>query len=276
MKRLMLILLLLSFLFVLGCGAQPVEEPLTFVVVPDESTETMHRRWESFIDYIGEQVGREAELMISTDYAAAVEAMKYGHADVGYFGPFGYLFVAEEAEVDVMVIEVNEAVNSAVCRAFILVRDDSDIETMDDLNGRTFGFVDIGSTSGYLFPHYGLTLNNVELGETFFAGNHPAAIMSVKNGTVDACGTSEYKIAAAIEEGIVGEDELRVLWESPAYPGCTWVVLSSLDPELKQALTDAFVNMPPGTILKPGVSGYIPATDSDYDFIRDVQELVGD
>jgi phosphonate transport system substrate-binding protein len=267
---------LLLLVFVLGCGAQPAEEPLIFVVTPDESTETMHARWEGFVAYIGEQVGRETELVVTADYAAAIEAMKYGHADVGYYGSFGYIIAAEEADIEVIVAEVSEKTGSATFRAYILARADSDIMTLDDLNGKTFGFVDIGSTSGYLFPNYALIASGVELGETFFAGTHPAAIAAVKNGSVDACGTSEYKIQAALEEGIIEEGELRVLWESDPIPGPNWAVQASMAPELKQAMTDAFANMPKEVILKPGVAGYIPATDSDFDFIRDVQAVVGD
>lgn len=253
---------------------QAAEEPsLVFVVTPDESLETMYGRWEGFVEYIGEQIGREAELMVTADYTTAIEAMKYGYADVGYMGPFQYLFAVEEADIEVIVIEVSESTGVGTCRAYIFAHADSDIMTLDDLNGRTFAFVDIGSTSGYLYPNYALTIHDVELGETFFAGNHQSAMMAVVNGTVDACGTSEFKIRAAIEEGLVQEGEFRTLWESEPYPGANWVVQKSMVPELRQALADAFVNMPYEVIAKPGVAGYLHSTDSDFDFIRDVQAV---
>jgi phosphonate transport system substrate-binding protein len=69
--------------------------------------------------------------------------------------------------------------------AMIIVREDSDIETVEDLAGRSWGIPDFGSTSGYLYPQAMLSAAGIEPGEIVETGGHPQAVLAVLNGDVD-------------------------------------------------------------------------------------------
>jgi phosphonate transport system substrate-binding protein len=67
----------------------------------------------------------------------------------------------------------------------ILVGRDSGIETLADLDGKTWAIPDLGSTSGYLVPLVDLNEAGVTPGEIVEAGNHGPAALAVYNGEAD-------------------------------------------------------------------------------------------
>lgn len=68
----------------------------------------------------------------------------------------------------------------------VLVRTDSGIRTLTDLNGRTFAFSDETSTSGHIFARALLSRSGVRLGHVLFAGGHANVVQAVADGKVAA------------------------------------------------------------------------------------------
>jgi phosphonate transport system substrate-binding protein len=69
--------------------------------------------------------------------------------------------------------------------AQIVVRDDSGIESLEDLAGKSWGAPSVTSTSGYLVPAAALIEADIETGEIVETGGHTAAMLAVANGDVD-------------------------------------------------------------------------------------------
>ena len=247
-------------------------EPLKYVVIPADDPGATRGLYAPLIAYLSEAIGREIELVIVPDYATVVEAMKYGHADMARFGPAGYVrAVNEGVDLEPIVTGVKKATGLPGYYSYIFARTDRHIT---DLNGKTFAFTDVGSTSGYLVPMIYLEEEEIELGETFMAGSHPAVILAVQNGTVDVGATASNRYNFAIDEGVVGEDELEILWQSPLVPTGPIAVHSSMDDELKEQLKQAFLSVPreitEGTGTKE--TGFVEIYDADYDVIRELEK----
>jgi phosphonate transport system substrate-binding protein len=66
-----------------------------------------------------------------------------------------------------------------------IVARDSDIQTLEDLEGKTWGYGDTGSTSGYLVPLAQLTDLGITPGDRVETGGHTASARSVYLGEVD-------------------------------------------------------------------------------------------
>jgi phosphonate transport system substrate-binding protein len=79
-----------------------------------------------------------------------------------------------------------------------VVQRDSDIQSIEDLNGKKWAYPDAGSTSGYLVPSVVLKEAGVTPGETLEAGGHPEAVRAVYNGEADFA-TAFYSPWAAPE-----------------------------------------------------------------------------
>lgn len=244
---------------------------MRYVIIPAEEASLSEQQFGPFVEYLSDALDREVELLLVADYTAVVEAMKYGHADVARFGPFSYALAAQEADVEAVAAAVKESTGRAAYHALIVARADRDVASLD---GANFAYVDPASTSGYLSPATYLMEAGVELGEVFFAGTHGAVIEAVKNGTVDAGAVADNRYLVALAEGVVGEGELEVLWESDPIPNSPVAVQKTMDAGLRARLVAALLAMPREIVEHTGIGeiGFVEADDSDYDVVRRMQE----
>lgn len=241
------------------------------VVIPAEAELLTKEQFTPFVEYLSEEIGQAVELKTVADYTAVVEAMKYGHADIARFGPFSYVLATQEADVEAIVVAIKKKTGKPNYRALLIAR-----EAVTDFNGRTMAYTDVGSTSGYLIPATYIQTSSIELGEVFFAGSHGAVIEAVKNGTVDLGAVADNRYYIALEEGIITEGEIVIVWQSDLIPNSPVAVQKSMDAELKQRITEAFLSAPRELVEGLGIGeiGYVLASDNDYEVIRAVQEVL--
>ena len=260
----------LMFLAV-ACRAKP-DEPLVFAVTPSEEAEVVRAAYAPLAEYLGVCVGREVNLLLVTDYTSVVMALKYNRVQLAKFGCAGYVSAARKAGAEAIAKGVNKPGEPGGYYSLIIARADSKIT---DLDGTSFAFVDPLSTSGYLAPALHLKEAGIKPREVIYAGGHEQAILAVQNGTVDAAGCSETYFRYAIEEGRIAEDEMEVIWRSNLIPRGPIAVPSGMQPALKAKLQECLVAVPQGIAegIRAKVVGFVKATDSDYDEIRQMEEL---
>lgn len=128
--------------------------------------------------------GLHFEVSIPTSYAATVEAMCAApDRSMGFIPAAGYVIANNRCGVEVAAAAVRNGWN--VYWAAYIVRRDSDIYTLGDLAGKTWGYGDPGSTSGYIVPFVELTAAGIEPGERVETGGHNQTALAVYNGEVD-------------------------------------------------------------------------------------------
>lgn len=251
---------------------QPKGEPLKVAVIPSDDPEATRATWQPVMDYLSEGLGQPVELYIVPDYTAVVEALKYGHVDVARIGATGYVqAVNQGVEMDVLAAGIKCNTGAPGYYAYIIARSDSGLDSLDDLNGQSFAFVDVGSTSGYVIPTMLLEQGGVKLGEEFMAGSHPAVILTVKNGSVAAGAVASNRYDVALAEGVIAEGELTIIYSSALVPTPPFVALQSLDESLRQQLKALLLDMPVEMsqgIEGLGECGYAEVADEDYNIIR--------
>ena len=249
------------------------EEPLTFVVIPAEEGSLTEQQFAPFLEYLTNSIGRKVELKTVSDYNAVIEALKYGHAEIGRPSTASYVLAKDEGvDIEVFAFAINMGTGKATYESYVVARADRGIT---DLNGKSVAFADPGSTSGYLIPMVYFMEAGIEPGEVFFAGSHSAVIEAVKNGTVDAGTVADKRYRIALKEGVITEGELEILWVSDPIPNVPFVVRGDLDEKLKADIKAAFLEAPQGVVEAQAMneSGYVEAKDSDMDPVREVQAL---
>jgi phosphonate transport system substrate-binding protein len=264
----------------IGCSE---EEKLRWGLIPADDATEMLRQYEPVVEYLEDRLGMDVEVEVTTDYTAAITAMKNKHIEMAWFGPFSYILAAEEAGAEALVNGVRRDTGKATYKSIIITKPDSGIETLDDLKGRTFAFVDPASTSGNLIPRKMLMENGIDPDEDFstiyFAGTHDAVELAVKNGTVDAGALGDTTHHRMLNEGHVSAEEVRIVHESVPIPGSPIVVRGDLPQDLKDRIKQALIDMDEQTIMRVGgwgdIERYEAVTDSDYDVIRETKELLG-
>jgi len=258
---------------IVGCSLsrKPAsEQPLRFVIIPAEEATLSREQFAPMMDYLGECMDTAIALYLVSDYAAVVEAMKYGHADIARFGPLSYVLGTQEADIEVIAVTVKGKTNSPTYQAYIIARRDRHVT---ELNGVSFAFTDVGSTSGYLAPQTYFRAEGIEPGQVFFSGSHNASIAAVQNGTVDAGAVASNRYDVAVQNGVIGKDELEILWASDPIPANPIAVQKAMPEQQKALLLKCLVAIPKVVIERcaTGEVGLVPATDADFDFVRDMQ-----
>jgi phosphonate transport system substrate-binding protein len=141
--------------------------------------------------------------------------------------------------------------------AYIFVRTDSGIQTLEDLKGRVVVFEDPGSTSAYHLPRKSLEAAGLDLtglaspedgvpeGKTgyIFAGSELNTSSWVFFGRADAGALSNLDWVSPDENPEAFREEMTILHETEFVPRMLVIARPDLSPELMEAVTEAFVGM---------------------------------
>lgn len=173
------------------------EHPVKVLFVPSVDANVIVTGGEIMAQALKEATGLNFEVSVPTSYAATIEEMCASPTDTIAFIPaFGYVLANDLCGVDVAFKAVRRG--WGVYWTMFVVARDSDIQSIEDLEGKKWAYPDAGSTSGYLVPSVVLKEAGVTPGETLEAGGHPEVIRAVYNGEADF-GTAFYSPWAAPE-----------------------------------------------------------------------------
>ncbi len=204
MKKLFVVFLAVTLVLALGLHVTYAQDdigseanPIQVFFVPSVEAGVITSGGEVMAAALEEATGLNFEVSVPTSYAATVEAMCASPSNsMGFIPAAGYVIANNRCGVEVAAAAVRRGWN--VYWAAYIVRRDSDIYTFGDLAGRTWGYGDTGSTSGYIFPSVELTTAGIEPGERVETGGHPQTVQAVYSGEVDF-GTTFYSPPAMPE-----------------------------------------------------------------------------
>ena len=290
-----LLMLLLCGMVLAGCKEQSAEKwglkEFTLVLLPGEDSPENVKVREVFAQDLSEYLGIKVNEYRATDYSAMIEGMRTGEVQLANFGPFSYVHAVERSGAECIAVQATDGKSGY--QSYIVTQKDSDINSLEDLEGKSFAFVDPESTSGNVvpcneilnaFPEKGLTFDDLHLNGTFFgsvmfAGNHSNSLQGVAKGDVDAAAVSSSTYTNEILNGNVGEDQVKIIHESPNIPSSPWAIQKDLPQELKDKVTEFFLNYdneeyfyPKGKKADDPEKSFIAIEDSEYDYIRELRD----
>ena len=256
-----------------GGGSASGGEPLQVGLIPNENPEEVEAQYQPLEDYLKKELGREVELSVPTTYNAVVEAMVSGELDLAYFGGLTYVQARQRADVHPLFTEVNPRTGTTKYRSVIIVPAGSDVKKVEDLEGETFAFGSVSSTSGSLYPSIMLDQAGIDyrtdLGEVIYTGGHDTTAQAVVNGQVAAGGLEDRILYDLQEEGIIQKSKVRVIEESDPIEGYPWVVRNALSDKDEQAITDAYLNIKDPELLDLlRAEDYEKVQAGDYDYVE--------
>lgn len=199
-----------------------------------EDDPTMARRWSVYRDYLSRATGLPVKLYESSDYNGTIQALSTGQVDMATIAGGGYANVDAQVGGKVApILTVRQAEGDMGYYSALLVRADSPIRSLADMRGRSLGYVDFNSTSGYLYPRAKMREQGVDpdawFGKTSFAGGHTQAVMALENGQFDATiiqaggGDPEHGFTTGAHytmarRGLVDTDDFRIVWTAGPIP----------------------------------------------------------
>lgn len=191
-------------------------EPITMVWLPDNSSSDLTSSREAIGAAIKEACGRDAELMTTTDYNVAIEAIASGQAQMALLGPEGYVQAnAQNPSVQAAFTNSDEegGLEGACYYSRICVKTenaanyaDGDSYSIDNIKGGSFSFVSATSTSGFKVPsstivsHFGLESSDELLeggaffSEVLFGNSHQGSAVNLLAGDADAAAFDDVDV----------------------------------------------------------------------------------
>ncbi|NIQ01822.1 MAG: phosphate/phosphite/phosphonate ABC transporter substrate-binding protein [Nitrospinaceae bacterium] len=257
------------------------QNPVRMMFVPSGEAQTILKGGEEIARQLHQITGLHFKTAIATSYAAVIEAMGAGKVDIGWLATLSYVLAKQKYDVDLLLIVVR--FGSPFYRGQIVTRVDSGIQTLADLKGKKFAFVDPASTSGHLYPKTLLLSKGLNpdrlFSQTRFAGSHNAVILSVLKGEVDAGATYDDARAAVAKMFPEVYQKIKVVAYTRDIPNDTVSARKGLDPALRKKIKDGLMRLsktPEGSkVLKRvyGISGLMDF-DAFFDPVREAGRLL--
>lgn len=240
-------------LMLTGCSSQGQEKKtFTIAYAPNESTEQSVDARQGLAKDLQEVLGMEVKEIQASDYNAIIEALRTGKADMAYMGPLAVALAVDRADAQPVVMKAPQGDKAqAVYRSVLIARsDNTGINSIADIRGKTMAFVDPDSTSGNLIPTAEiinafpddkldsdlLHTNGAFFEAVSFSGKHQAGLQAVIKGDVDVAPISDQILASEIANGNASKSDIKVIFESGDIPAEAMVVGKGVDSALREKL----------------------------------------
>ncbi|MFL2493443.1 MAG: PhnD/SsuA/transferrin family substrate-binding protein [Candidatus Thalassarchaeum sp.] len=133
-----------------GCLA-PEEEKIRIAFKTQDDYDNPDINPQRLADFIADQTGMEVELYPISSDLAAIEALRFGHADVAILdGGSAWLAWQQHGFEAILADQKSDGSNYYTASAWVL--DSSDIQTLDDLDGRDSCHTGWLKSAGMLMP----------------------------------------------------------------------------------------------------------------------------
>jgi phosphonate transport system substrate-binding protein len=226
---------------VLAQAETPAE--LNFGVISTEASLNQKKNWEPFIEAMSKATGLKIKAFYATDYAAVIEAMRFGKVHVAWYGNKSAIEAVERSNGEVFAQVVAKDGNDGYY-SHIIVRADSPYTKVEDIlkcdKSLNFGIGDPNSTSGFLVPtSYIFAAKEIEPKNCFKTvrnANHQANAMAVANKQVDAATNNSEDLQRIEKTAPDARKQIKVIWTSPKIPLDPLVWRKNLDPAIKTKL----------------------------------------
>lgn len=279
MKALKFLVTFVAAALIAGAAAADPANPKTLKValLPDENAATIIRRNEPLKIYLEKQLGKEIELVVTTDYSSMIEAMRFGRLDLAFFGPLSYTLAKTKSDIEPFAATLKKG--KTTYNSVVIGNIAKGVTSIEKARGGDVAYGDTASTSSHLIPKSILRAHGLTAGTDYkehFTGAHDAVAMAVQNGNAVAGGLSKPIFESLVERKIVSLEKVKVLEVSKPFPEYPWTMRSNLSPALKEQIKKAFYDLKEPAVLKAfKADGFAPITDADYDVVRDLQAKLG-
>ncbi len=238
--------------------AQEIKE-FNIGILGGENAQDRLNAYECLGGYVEEALGVPVKMFAPADYNGVMQGLLGGSIDMAWLGSSSYagVYIQSPEAVEPVLIKVNLD-GSIGYHSIGFARKDSGITSLDDMEGKVFGFGDPNSTSGYLIPSIeipqykdGITMEPGDyFGDVTFVGGHEQTIVAVNNGDIDAGvtwadGQGEWEdgfnngaLRKAVDAGLVDMNDLVEIWRSKPIPEGPIVLRTALPDDVKTTMTE--------------------------------------
>lgn len=253
-------------------------DTLRVALLPDENAATLIQNAQPLKEYLEKTLDKRVDLIVTTDYSSMIEAMRFGRIEVAYFGPLSYVLAKSRAP-GIVPFAAGVEKGASTYQSVMIAGKGSAVKSLADVKGKSFGFGDQASTSSHLAPRAHLLKHAGLEGDKDYKpvhlGTHDAVARAVQAGQVPAGALSKPIFDSLVQRGMIDPTKVVELALSDDIPNYPLVMQGDLDPQLAQAIRQAFLEVKDPEVLKAfRVEGFAPIDDQGYDVLRDMATVL--
>lgn len=268
----------------------------TIAYAPNESNTEAADARNGLANDLSAVLGCEVEEIQASDYNAIIEALRTGKAEMAYMGSQALALGVERTNLEPIVMKAEDGDPEKAIYHSVLITSSAneDINSIEDIKGKTMAFVDPDSTSGNLvptaeiiqaFPDEDLNSDKLHTNGDFFeavsfSGSHQAGLQAVIKGDVDVVPISDQILASEIANGNAAEGDVKIIHESAAIPAEAVVVAEHVDQATRDKLVEFLTSYDneqyfTDVIKVPGAR-FVECDMSDYEDIIELNKIINE
>lgn len=244
------------------------DTPIVMTFVPSGDVPTITKAGTAIADCLSKLTGLTYQIQVGTSYAASIEAMGAGKAQIGFLNTFSVLLAEQKYGVvpQLVALRTYKGKLENFYQGQFIANKNAGIKTLQDLKGKTFCFVDPNSTSGYIIPRIVMQANGInpdkDLKATQNAGSHDNVAIAVYKGDCDAGATFvDVRTDSAVIKQNYPDilDKVDVFYVTDNIPNDGMQTAKNLDPKLVDASVKALLfiaNDPGGKAMLKSLYSY--------------------
>ncbi|MFW8600539.1 phosphate/phosphite/phosphonate ABC transporter substrate-binding protein [Desulfobacterota bacterium M19] len=225
--------------------------------------------------WLGKQVGCKFDFIGAETYEQMINMVASGRVQVAGLGPVPYV-EAKNKNPDLRLLLTELKWNQDKTKLvdvyhgyIVALKKRHDLNSLSDLRGKIFAFVDRNSTSGYQYPNALMRRQGIIperfFSKVYFLGSHPRVTDAIAAGSVDAGATWDFNLAKAIRKH---GDIFKIISPPSAIPNLAIVANPSLPLAVQQKIQQILPTVPAALLRGLPADGFVVRPDSFYDAVR--------
>lgn len=242
-------------------------EDYTFGVVPQYSVENLNQQWNPFLKNLGNRTNNNFIFKPVESMDEFEQLLNLGYYDFVYVNPFQYTRIKQKEGYKAFA-----KVKDMALRGIIVVNNNSNIKNISQLSGSEIAFSNKRAFAAYYLSTTELHKKNIKFTPKFL-GSHEKVYDAVSKGLYVAGGGVEQTLEAAPYDI---KNKLSILYTSPDSPPHAFAkhprISETVVADIVSAMTNMNNNKSDELFLNMlnFPSGFVPATDSDWNSIRKI------
>lgn len=256
---------------------QKIKQVVKFGVVARYSPRLIYQEYQQIMDYLTRETDYRFELKLCKTYSETLNFLKSDSVQIASLGTCSYIEANKIFSARCILKPLNPD-GRPYFKGIIIVRDDSSIQTLNDLKGGKFAFASSKATAGFLIQKQVMYKADVYLSDLAKFDNiehHNSVVRAALRGEYDAGAVKD--IIAYINK----DESLRFIHISDDIPSVPISVGANFDTSMVNQAKQALLKLDPNNPENLGLMktwnvefryGFVEAKDADYNSIRELIE----
>lgn len=300
----------ISLLLLLSCQKDEIQKgtaksPFVMALTPSENATNSVTQTRAIQNYLeksmsqklyGKEEGFYVNVVVPNSYIAVLEGLGSKRVEFAPISTLNYVMARQKKKlpIDVILVGAGDRNDDAHYFSQLIVRSDSQIKSIEDLDGKKMAYTDPASTSGHLVPKAMLNKLKIKPSETLYAQRHDSVVTMVYQKKVDVGATYHIPPKNGVPRDARSRvttqfpdvyEKIKILKLSDPIPNSPWVLRNNIysdvdwQKKVEKAFSDSlieYIQTEEGRVIFEtlnNITKFVPETNENYEKKMEVFDL---